>query len=227
MTGLNLFKCYKQASSTQLKSQGFTLIELVVVVSIIGIATLLVVINTGSFAHWQEEGFLRRMMETIEFLHHQAVQDGEHYRIEFDFESNSYKIGVLKTEQLNNSAVIALSQDAGALSLELATILNPSIGKTHSLIPPPSFPSLAEPTSFPEHLYLRDLRNLSGIHTKADVKRASIMFSPRGFSEFAVLHLASFDNDNVITILINPFTGLTQLYREDKDFEWTYGRKEQ
>ncbi|MCB0310193.1 MAG: type II secretion system protein [Bdellovibrionales bacterium] len=72
--------------SCKFEALGFTLIELVVVVAIISIATLLISINSGALAHWEEENFLRRLIETIEFLHSQAIQDGEHYRIEFNFE---------------------------------------------------------------------------------------------------------------------------------------------
>ena len=53
---------------------------------------------------------------------------------------------------------------------------------------------------------------------------AYIRFSPRGFSEFAVIHLRTAAGKE-ITILINPFTGEAQIIREYKDFEWTYGKK--
>jgi hypothetical protein len=53
-----------------------------------------------------------------------------------------------------------------------------------------------------------------------------IMFSPRGFSEFAVVHITLPTNET-ITILVNPFTGITKVLRADKDFTWTYGRNNQ
>lgn len=201
--------------------KGFTLIELVVVVTIIGIAAAILSINFGAFSYWNEETFLRKFAETLEFLHHQAVQDGEHYQVEINFKNNSYRIGVLKTEEYyENSEISEAAQDEGSLSLELAAYLNPHLGKSHSLIPPPSFPSMAEPVTLPQDVTFEDVRNMSGLIIPSKSQSATISFSPRGFSEFAVVHLRF--GQSPVTILINPFSGLTEVYREYKDFQWTY-----
>ena len=52
---------------------------------------------------------------------------------------------------------------------------------------------------------------------------AYIRFSPRGFSEFSVIHL-KLANEKDVTILVNPFTGEADIIRGYKDYEWTYGR---
>jgi prepilin-type N-terminal cleavage/methylation domain-containing protein len=204
---------------------GFTLIELVVAIMILGLVYGLVGSRSGTFTFWQEEAFIRRLNETIQFLHHQAVLDQTYYRIDFDLKDHRWKVSAVRVETENfNEDVAALAADAGALSLELAAFLNPSMGTEQTLIPPPSFPSLGEPQDFPEGVRIEDIRTMRGRESASMSSSAYIVFSPRGFSEFAVIHLRLSDNSPV-TILVNPFSGLTQIFREYKDFEWTYGRK--
>ena len=115
-----------------------------------------------------------------------------------------------------------IAQDAGNLSLELAAFLSPSSGATQTMIPPPSFPSLAEPVTLPQGVEFDDIKTMRGKHLAGEGGLAAILFSPRGFSEFSVIHLLI--GGEPVTILVNPFTGLTETYYEYKEFEWTYGR---
>ncbi|MBX7137278.1 MAG: type II secretion system GspH family protein [Oligoflexia bacterium] len=202
----------------------FTLIELILVIAIIGVASTLVLIRTGSVSYWQEQAYLRRLTDNIEFLHHQAEQDAEHYALEVNFKQNSYRIGVYKSEAENMNAFYEVDQQAGALSYELAAVLNPALSDSYTMIPPPSFPSLFEPAIAPAGMWFQDLRNQRGLSTPAQDETATIVFSPRGYSEFAVIHLRV-SNDAPRTILVNPFTGLTEVYNDDRDFKWSYGGK--
>lgn len=59
---------------------------------------------------------------------------------------------------------------------------------------------------------------------KSQGGKAYIHFSPRGFSEFAVIHFHLY-NDDPVTLVDNPFTGLVTVYPGFRDFEWTYGKK--
>jgi len=204
--------------------RGFTLIELVLVLLIMGIIMGLVVVRTGTFSYWQDEGFLRKLSETITFLHHQAVADQAFYRLDFDLDDNSYTIGVLREDEYYDEYLTELALDAGNLSLELSAFLNPSIGSTQTLIPPPSFPSLADPTFFPSGVTLENIRTVRGQLSDTRGGSAYLMFSPRGFSDFAVIHLR-LSKGAEVTILVNPYTGNTNIYREYLDFEWSYGKE--
>ncbi len=178
--------------------------------------------RSTSYAYWKEEGFIRGLSETLNFLHHQAVVDQGFYRFEIDLEKNQYTIGILRpeaeSEELQN-----LSSELGNLSFELAAFLNPSVGETATIIAPPSMPSLAKPVIPPEGVLFEDVQTMRG---KMNEGKPYIMFSPRGFSEFAVIHLRQSTGEQ-ITILVNPFTGLTKVIRGYKDFNWTYGRDKQ
>jgi prepilin-type N-terminal cleavage/methylation domain-containing protein len=204
-------------------ARAFTLIELVVVIAILGIVMTVVGLRLGVFSFWNEETFIRRLSETIVFLHHQAVADQSFYQLEFDFEKNTYRIGVLRSDADVNADLTDIGEDAGAITLELAAYLNPSVGKEFTLIPPPGFPSLAEPFKFPEGMFIERLRTVRGITEREKGAVDYIRFSPRGLSEFAVIHLGLRDTAQR-TILVNPFTGNTEIFNGLKDFEWTYGR---
>lgn len=203
--------------------RGFTLLELIVVLIIIGVAGTLMALRLGTFTFWEHEGYIRRLTETISFLHHHAVVDQTFYRMEFDFEERSYTVGAMRVEEESTSELIELASELGILSVELAAFLSPSIGKTQTIIPPPSFPSLAEPVVAPKGLLIRDVQTMRGKQEPGVGPRPYIMFSPRGFSEFAVIHLG-LTGESSVTILVNPFTGVPEILREYKDFEWTYGR---
>ena len=89
---------------------------------------------------------------------------------------------------------------------------------------PLDFPELAEPRTFTSGLRFRDIRTLNGI---SDEDEVSIRFSPRGASEFAVVHLDIEDSDYVFTVFANPSTGEVSLREGDMDFTWTLGRTEE
>lgn len=209
--------------------RGFTLIELVLVVLLVGAIMVLAGFASGTFTYWKEEAFLRRLVETIEFLHTQAVSDQAFYRLELDFgrgdQPSFFAVGVVKEEDDTALQTYGVaSDDIGIVSTELYFFLHPSLGAdgSYTVIPPPSFPSLFEPTYFPRGVMLEGVRTASHIYAREQEDKAYMLFSPRGFSSFAVLHL-TLSTGAPVTILVNPFTGMTELYREFRDFEWTYG----
>lgn len=198
----------------------FTFIELVIVLVIIGALFIFTGYKTGTFNFWREEGFIRKLAETVQFLHGQAVSDQAFYQMRIDVKKNQFEVGVLRDEQPTSNQITPFTQGIGTLSLHLLTILNPTIGETVTFIPPPTFPSLANPNLPPPGMKFTRVRTMRG-ETDEEEPIAEINFSPRGFSEFAVIHLEQFSGAPV-TLLINPFTGLVDIYRDDRDFEWTY-----
>lgn len=88
--------------------------------------------------------------------------------------------------------------------------------------PSPNFPSLAEPNLAPSTFKIKDIVILDDKYTPQDVESMQIVFSPKGFVDFSVIHFLN-DREKEYSLLINPFTGFTELYDEYKDFEWTFG----
>lgn len=203
---------------------GFTLLEVVIVIAIFVSAALVVSLTAGSLNRSREEGYLRNLAETIEFLHRQSVADQAVYRLNIYLRpaegqpKQGYAVGVIRPEEATLTSGV-IDPSSGTLSLELAAALSPPGGSSATLIPPPSFPSLAKVRPVPAEFRFTRIRTFRGVHTPESDAEASILFSPRGFSEFAVLQV-ELTNRAPATLLINPFTGKVTIYREHKDFEW-------
>ena len=170
---------------------------------------------------WKQRSGLRKLTETISFLHYQAIADQAFYRLEIDFKENSYRVGVVRPEPENAQQFLDLAGDAGSISLEIADFLSPGLGGSHTLIPPPNFPDLFTPIPLPDGVIFQDVKTPQGEFVRGTSEKAWFHFAPRGFTEFAVLHLTLSD-ESPLTILVNPFTGTTETFPEYKEFEWTY-----
>jgi hypothetical protein len=163
------------------------------------------------------------LSELVVFLNNQAVMDQAFYRLEFDLEKSSYRVGVMRVEDSLSTNPTGIN--IPPIKLELAAILSPSLDGDTTMIPPPSFPSLAEPTQLPGTMIFEDIVTPRGKVVRDDKRdNPFLLFSPRGTSEFGVIHLATADNQHV-TILVNPWTGVAEVFREYKDFEWTLGKE--
>jgi prepilin-type N-terminal cleavage/methylation domain-containing protein len=209
---------------------GFTLIEIAVVILIIGLVYSLVFTRSSYATYFREEGFLRQLTETISFLHQRAEIDGKAYKLEFNFTesltSNErgywYRVREIPVRVVQNNNI---TSSTGILSRQLSQLITSDIDLESNGVEPQNFPSLKEKVFLPDTLTMTDIRLQGGVITEhSSEELPSIFFSPQGFSDFAVLH---FENQAQapITILVNPFSGICTIYKEFKDFEWTFGRQ--
>mgnify|MGYP006271014941 CR=1 FL=1 len=207
----------------KLLQRGFTLIELVLVIAIMGLMIGIFSVRLSDINFWKEEAALKKLGELVVFLNNQSVMDQSFYRIEFDLDNRQYRVGVVKNESSitqNQSGV-----NLPPLQLELSAMLSPDMGDESTVIPPPAYPSLAEPTTFPGAMQFLDVMTPRGKVAVGDKRENPyLIFSPRGTSEFGVIHLA-LGPGNPVTILVNPWTGMAEVFREYKEFEWTLGRR--
>lgn len=211
--------------STGIRQRGFTLVELVLVILIIGLSMSLLSRRLGVLDFWREQTAIRKLSETIVLLNTQAVIDQAFYRLEFDLQKNEYRVGVMRPE--DTITANANGVNLPPLALELAALLSPAIANGSTMIPPPSIPSLAQPTKLPGNLTFVDVVTPRGKAKGGDSRENPfLMFSPRGFSEFGVIHLSS-GGKYPVTIFSNPWTGLAETFREYKEFEWTLGKQKQ
>lgn len=165
---------------------GFTLIELVLVIIIIGALFLVVGRGIGSFAYWKEETFLQELRELSTFLFSQASADQTHYRLELNEES--YRVGTILITDNNCKG--------GLLGCSLAPFLILSPPKKSQLSAPPLFPSLYELKKAPPSLRFEP---------------SNIDFTPQGIRGSSLVRLKT-SRGGHFTIVINPLTGISSIY---------------
>ena len=205
--------------------------ELILVIVIVGLATGLLALRMGTLDFWREQTALRKLTETIVLLNNQAVMNQAFYRLDFDLENNSYKVGVMRAEasggdEFDDSAAGAGAVNLPPLQLELAELLSPAIGDSSTLIPHPDIPSLAQPVRLPGRMVLLDVTTPRGKAAAGDRRgNPFLLFYPSGFSEFGVIHIST-GGDSALTILSNPWTGLAEVYNSYRDFKWTLGKRD-
>lgn len=215
--------------------RAFTLVEVAVVILIIGLVYSLVFSRSSYANYFKQEGFLRQFTETISFLHQRAVIDGRGYKLEINFSdaigSNDveywYRVREMPKPNNNNPNALGIPvRSTGILAQKIAALIANDIDFNSEGNAPSNFPSLKDKVRLPENLKIVDIRLKNGLiteHTNEDIP--AIFFSPRGFSDFAVIHFEN-ESGGIITVLVNPFSGLCKIFREYKDFEWTYGRQD-
>ena len=226
-----------------IRQAGFTLLEILLVITLmVVIVVVLVRPEVGSFRYWEQEGEIKKISELITFLYYQALSDGENYRLEFslDEEPHAYRVGQLAPDGLGledgggdiaeeTEEDPAPTYESGTLiAQEIEQFLHPQSTKFTTMVPPQNLPSFAEPMQLPIGMTITDIRTIRGDYTTSSPEdRPHILFSPRGFVEFAVIHLRMERNEDAeVTLLVNPFTGVVDIYREYKQFEWSYGKKQ-
>lgn len=212
--------------TTPLQERAFTLLEVIVVIAIIGIVSTLIVSRFNLFSFWKEDAALKKLLNTIEFLHDHATADQKYYRLDFSYKQNAYRVSAVVTEQgqANQNQIQGCGAGTGLLTCELAEVKFPSINDSYSLIPPPEYPSLHVPELLPEEMEITDIKTNRGVTSPGSDTSDYILFHPKGFSDFAVIHL-TMPTRGKVTILVNPFMGDAELYDGDKDFNWTYEKK--
>ncbi len=211
------------------RARGFTLIELILVIAIVGLTLGLVTVRIGAVDFWREQTSIRKLTETIALLNNQAILDQAVYRLEFDLKGNSFRAGVMRPDNagLGGASAGALSGvNLDPLEELLADLLSPESSSGATMIPPPSIPSLAEPHSLGGRYVMLDVVTAEGKFSREDedAPNPAIRFSPRGVSDFGVIHIST-GRDSAVTIVANPWTGLAEIHPGYKDFKWTMPRQ--
>ncbi len=208
--------------TTGRSERGFTLIELVLVITIMGLMIGIFSVRLSDINFWKEEAALRKLRDLIVYLNNAAVMDQSFYRLEFDLDNRQYKVGVI--QNVSNITQNNSGANIPPLQLELSAMLSPDMGDESTLIPPPSMPSLAEPTTLPGAMEFLDVMTpREKVAVGDNRENPYLIFSPRGTSEFGVIHVA-LGPGRPVTILVNPWTGMAEVYHEYKDFKWTLGK---
>lgn len=203
--------------------RGFTLLEIMIVVVLMALLALSVSSGFGMLTHYRENQYITDLVQTLEFLHAEALSSQQFYQIEFDLVRRSWHVGLLQPEP--EPASTAPGTGVGILTMELADFLNPPLGNAQSFMIPPDFPSLAKERIMPGTGGFADIVTPRGKITPETGEKPYVIFSPRGFTEFTVFHIV-LQNGTSVTLVTNPFTGEIEIHNGYKEFRWTYDTPE-
>lgn len=128
-------------ASSSLKSQvsslnGFTLLELSLVLFIIGLLVMVLVPRFGGLEHARLDTSAKRLVALVRYLHGEAAFRGQTYRIQYDLDQQRYGVQVLTPSQATKTFVVdesPLSQTVQLpTNITFADIHVPSIGRVRS-----------------------------------------------------------------------------------------------
>lgn len=235
-----------QRSGRRCVEAGFTLIELVVVVVLIALIGSLAISRLDNVMLWKQRAEIREFGAVWEVLYGEAARRGKRYRLMLNLDEGSYVVrqeNPALNDQVKNVDYLAnlrldsqkqerakaaesdvasvedqLKEDDYLASMGLETQYYMTLGADAglaSLSVPVDLPSLGTPHKFANDLKVRDIVTT---HGRKESGTAVIRFSPRGGSEFAVIHFVL--GDSIITMLLNPASGQLQTIPGDVNFDW-------
>lgn len=228
------------------KQDGFTLVELVVVVALIAVIGTLSVQRLGSILGWQHESEIRELSATWQFLHNEASARSESYRLVINLSENSYYVlrevpldpgesvqvdylKNLRTKGEQERRAEEERKDLKSVEEEFEEEDKRQSGALDALYyqsrfrDPNAGVRLSPPLEFPS---LAEKKQLSdGLEIRdvildgEEVESGTIILRVAGAaSQFALLHLAA--GEQIFTVYNNPATSVVEVKGGDLDFEW-------
>lgn len=169
------------------KQEGFTLLELLVVILIIGAFFFVAVPKFQDMTQVSLKSASRNLTATIKYLYNEAAFKKKIHRLTFDIETGEYWVETLEDSEFGGqqSQEFSLSQESAQIRHRL-----------------------------PNGVYFEDIiteRTLN--RNPLDEENEYILFLPTGFVEPAVIHLVT-DDEQYYTLATRPYTGGTKVYDE-------------
>jgi type II secretion system protein H len=116
--------------------QGFTLLELSLVLFIIGLLVTVLVPRLGGLEHARLETSAKRLAALVRYLHGEAAFRGQTYRIQYDLDQHRYEVQVLTPSQATKTFVADESPLSQTVQLPtnvtFADIRVPSVGRVRA-----------------------------------------------------------------------------------------------
>lgn len=237
-------------SNNSLKnSSGFTLVELIVVIILVGLISSVAYTRVDSVLRFKQNETLRNFAGTWEFLYQHSIARGEAYRMIIDLEEETFQVlreiplkpgEVKQVDYLSGLRTKGEKKRRKAKKLEeqMASVeeqLKLEAERRNGPLEELYYQMLlsgpggdVKLTPVPEFEEMAEPSILSGIVFK-DVKNSSktitedqafIRFSPRGGIQHNLIHLTIEDAEYDYTLYMNPTTGKVVIEDGYKNYDW-------
>lgn len=210
---------------------GFTLIEIVVSLFIVGLILGVVISRMDTMLEWDMKAASNKMGSTIRYLYNKAATESLYIRLVLDLEEQAYWVeattdpfvissgeeGKAKKEQQEAAA----EEEAPAEEGEEAVPGEPEQLKPKEAVFSQVDSYLLRPVKLPDSVFFKDVY----VEHRPDAVEGgqeSIYFFPNGFVEHAVINLRNEDDDVNYSLETNPVSGKVSIearYRTGKEGE--------
>lgn len=199
---------------------GFTLVEIMIVLAIIAgvVAFGLNVLGGASSKNMKDTGL--RLYKIINYVYNQASLTGSYYRIVFDLDEQKYfaeysdtPFYVIRADdeveqiRLKNEEDLNTDEDEEVESSAAAT------GNFSE-----ADDDLLEIFELPENIKFADVQIFHQAERTTSGK-VYLYFFPKGYTEFAVIHLSDIDEENFLSLVVNPLTANVDISAEYVEYD--------
>lgn len=206
-----------------------TLVEILVVVALIALATSMVTLGLGAITHSRLRSGCMRLAAAAHFAYNRAIADGKTLRVVVDMQNSHLSIEQSRTRDVTLARVgdprrTDNTEDAekdeaavdpwAAARARLADTLKPTLGRSPF---GPLTGSDGKPLARYRNVSLgRGVRVIRMILPHEPVPRekgqGAIYFFPSGMTEHAVVQLSDLRGDQVYSLELHALTGQSKLY---------------
>jgi general secretion pathway protein H len=216
------------------RAGGFTLLEMMMVLGLVGLLSAGVVIGFRSFAKSELRGSASKLAGAIRYLFDRASTTGKIHRLVFDFEAGKYwaeisddRFFMPRERETDESRQREADEEAERLAAEQEAQARgvPMSDPDEAMIDPSRYqptewkPKRARFEMFAEKaLKTVELRNakLAGLFTPRYAQPISsgkgyLYFFPLGQTEPAVVHVSDKEGESFFSLLVHPLNGRVQV----------------
>lgn len=205
---------------------GFTLVEMLVVLALIAGMMAFGVSVIGSSTNDMKDTS-RNLVRIIKYIYNLAAVSSDYYRLVIDLDEQKYFVQIspepffvikegdeieamrIKNEMKNNKDN-DVTADEDEVQKQQANQVGAFVESEDELL---------EIFEVPKAIRIKSAFVLHQLEAIEEGK-AYIYFFPKGLTEFAVIHIGDpNDDENVMTLIINPLTGRTEVREEEVDYE--------
>lgn len=181
---------------TNSRQRGFTLVELLIALVVIGLLMGLVVGQVGKLLDREMKHAASRLGSTIRYLYNKAASDGVTFRLVLDMDEHKYWV----ESTAEQFALIKEEKEFFAKKAE----------KKEQATFSPQESYLLKPVNLPKGIYFKDVYAEHQIE-RLDTGQAFIHFFARGYVERSIINLRDSEDEVHFSLAVNPVTGAVKI----------------